>query len=135
MAFEAAADAVACTVAAHRALAGHNWQDGAVVRVRMGLHLGQPTPYENGYVGMDVHRGGADRGDGGRRPGGPVGGYPDPGGSRLPAGVSVRDLGLHRLKDMAEPERNLQLTGPGLQEDFPPLKSLGTMGNLVFGAR
>ena len=89
MAFEAAADAVACTVAAQRALAGHNWQDGAVVRVRMGLHSGEPTPYENGYVGMDVHRGGADRGDGARRLGGPVGGYPDPGGLAI-AGRSVR---------------------------------------------
>ncbi|MGH3223841.1 MAG: ATP-binding protein [Streptosporangiaceae bacterium] len=48
----------------------------------------------------------------------------------LPAGVSVRDLGLHRLKDIGAPERIFQLAGPGLPERFPPLKSLGAQTNL-----
>ena len=50
--------------------------------------------------------------------------------SRLPAGVSVRDLGVHRLKDLPAPERIYQLAGPGLAEDFPPLKSLGAASSL-----
>jgi hypothetical protein len=48
----------------------------------------------------------------------------------LPDGVSVRDLGFHRLKDIAAPERIYQLAEPGLQADFPPLKSLGTQASL-----
>ncbi len=49
---------------------------------------------------------------------------------RLPAGVSVRDLGSHRLKDLLAPERIYQLAGPGLEEDYPPLKSLGAASSL-----
>ena len=54
--FASAADAVDCCVVAQRALAGHDWPDGAAVRVRMGLHSGEPVRHEDGYVGMDVHR-------------------------------------------------------------------------------
>ena len=46
-------------------------------------------------------------------------------GSRPAAGVSLRDLGWHRLKDVEVPERIYQLVIPGLPERFPPLKSLG----------
>jgi predicted ATPase len=48
----------------------------------------------------------------------------------VPAGVSVRDLGFHRLKDIEAAERLYQLAGPGLREGFPPLKSLGTLTSL-----
>ncbi|MBV9094720.1 MAG: hypothetical protein JO132_12730, partial [Streptosporangiaceae bacterium] len=54
--FPSAADAVACCVAAQRALAEHPWPDGAEVRVRMGLHSGEPVRHEDAYVGLDVHR-------------------------------------------------------------------------------
>jgi class 3 adenylate cyclase len=54
--FESAADAVACCVAVQRALGGHEWPGGAAVRVRMGLHSGEPSRHEDGYIGMDVHR-------------------------------------------------------------------------------
>ena len=67
--FESAADAVRCCVAAQRALAGHDWPDGVAVRVRMGLHSGEPTRHEDGYIGHGRAPGGADRGDGARRPG------------------------------------------------------------------
>jgi hypothetical protein len=50
--------------------------------------------------------------------------------SRLPAGVRLRDLGLHRLKDLPVPERIYQLAAPGLAERFPPLKSLGAAASL-----
>jgi hypothetical protein len=46
-------------------------------------------------------------------------------GSPLPTGVSLRDLGFHRLKDIEAPERIYQLAAVGLPERFPPLKSLG----------
>jgi hypothetical protein len=46
----------------------------------------------------------------------------------MPAGVSLRDLGWHRLKDIEAPERIYQLVASGLEERFPPLKSLGASG-------
>jgi predicted ATPase/class 3 adenylate cyclase len=128
--FESAADAVRCALAAQRALAGHGWPGGLAVRVRMGLHSGEPTEHEGGYIGLDVHRAAriAAAAHGGqvvlseaaRLLAAP----------QLPADVSVRDLGYHRLKDISAAERLYQLAGPGLREDFPPLKSLGTQTSL-----
>jgi predicted ATPase/serine/threonine protein kinase len=128
--FSAAADAVQCCVAAQQALGRHEWPEGATVRIRMGMHCGQPKPYENGYVGMDVHRAAriAATAHGGQvvlseaawR-------LAEPG---LPPAINARDLGFHRLKDIEEPEHLYQLTGPELAERFPPLKSLGTPSSL-----
>ena len=42
----------------------------------------------------------------------------------LPEGVSLRDLGVHRLKDLSRPERVFQLCHPDLEDAFPPLRSL-----------
>jgi len=42
-------------VAAQRALSAHDWPGGVAVRVRMGLHSGEPTRHEDGYIGLDVH--------------------------------------------------------------------------------
>jgi predicted ATPase/class 3 adenylate cyclase len=128
--FGSAAEAVACCVAAQRALAGHAWPGGVEVRVRMGLHSGEPVRHQDGYVGMDVHR--AARIAAAAHGGQVV--LSDATRllvqSRLPAGVSVRDLGLHRLKDLPAPERIYQLAAPGLAERFPPLKSLGSAAGL-----
>ena len=128
--FESAADAVACCVAAQRGLGGHDWPGGAAVRVRMGLHSGEPSRHEDGYIGIDVHRAAriAAAAHGGQvvmshvtwqlaQPG-------------LPSELSVHDLGFHRLKDIDEPEHIFQLAGPDLAERFPPLKSLGAATNL-----
>src|SRR6202050_2324205 len=54
--FSSAGDAVQCCLAAQRALAGHDWPGGMAVRVRMGLHSGEPAVQEDDYIGMDVHR-------------------------------------------------------------------------------
>jgi len=128
--FSSAADAVSCCLQAQRALAGYDWPGGAAVRVRMGLHSGQPTEHEDNYIGLDVHR--AARIAATAHGGQVVLSEPTRllAESLFAAGVSVRDLGFHRLKDIAEAERIWQLTGPGLREDFPPLKSLGTQTNL-----
>ena len=128
--FRSAADAVACCVAAQRALAGQAWPGGVVVRVRMGLHTGEPVRHQDGYVGMDVHR--AARIAAAAHGGQVV--LSDATrllvASRLAAGVSVRDLGLYRLKDLQAPERIYQLVAVGLEERFPPLKSLGAATSL-----
>jgi predicted ATPase/class 3 adenylate cyclase len=127
--FESAGDAVACALAAQRALAGYDWPGGDAVRVRIGLHTGEPTPHEDNYIGMDVHRAAriAATAHGGQVV------LSEPALTRaepLPDGASARDLGFHRLKDIAAPERIYQLAAPGLKADFPPLKSLGTQASL-----
>src|SRR5690606_17723121 len=56
VAFARATDAVAAAAAIQRALAGHAWPEGEAVRVRMGLHTGEPLVTATGYTGLDVHR-------------------------------------------------------------------------------
>ena len=121
--FGSAADAVRCCVAAQRALSGHDWPGGIPVRVRMGLHSGEPVRHEDGYVGLDVHRAAriAAVAHGGQVVLSEA--TRQLAGSRLPAGASLRDLGLHRLKDIEAPEHIYQLVAAGLPERFPPLKS------------
>jgi predicted ATPase/class 3 adenylate cyclase len=128
-AFARASQAVGAAVAAQRALNKHPWPDGGTVRVRMGLHTGEPTRTAGGYVGLDVHR--ASRisaaGHGGQillslATAAVV-------QDHLPANVSVRDLGLHRLKDFDRPEQVFQLLAPDLPEDFPAPRTLDSRPN------
>ena len=108
VAFARATEAVAAADEAQRALAS------GPVRVRMGLHTGEPLRVDEGYVGFDVHRAAriAAAGHGGQV-------LLSQATADL-AGVDVRDLGLHRLKDLSAPERLFQLGRDG----FPPLKTL-----------
>src|SRR5215211_4881236 len=122
VAFPGAADAVQAAVDAQRALANHAWPDGGVVRVRMGLHTGEPASTGGRYVGLAVHRA-ARVGSAGH--GGQVllsSATHAVLGEELPAGIAVRDLGQHRLKDFDSPERLYQLAIPGLPAEFPPPK-------------
>ncbi|MGN6794188.1 MAG: adenylate/guanylate cyclase domain-containing protein [Streptosporangiaceae bacterium] len=123
--FGSAGDAVKCCVEAQRALAAHDWPGGVAVRVRMGLHSGEPVRHEDGYIGLDVHRAA-------RIAAAAHGGQVVMSeatrllvASRLPSEVSLRDLGFHRLKDFEAPERVYQLVAAGLQEQFLPLKGAG----------
>jgi class 3 adenylate cyclase len=54
--FPRAVDAVSCVIEAQRNLSAHAWPEGVRIRVRMGLHTGEPILGKTGYVGMDVHR-------------------------------------------------------------------------------
>jgi len=54
--FPRATQAVSAAVDAQGALTSHAWPEGVEVRVRMGLHTGEPLTWDEGYVGMDVHR-------------------------------------------------------------------------------
>jgi class 3 adenylate cyclase len=119
--FPRAGDAVA---AAQQALGKHPWPGGTAVRVRMGLHTGEPTLASGGYVGLDVHRAA-------RLCAAAHGGQVLLSEATralvelaLPLGVSLRDLGEHRLKDLQRPERIAQLVIAGLPAEFPPLRTL-----------
>jgi len=124
VAFPRATDAVNAVVEIQRGLAEHQWPECVEVRVRMGLHTGEPWVGEEGYVGMAVHRAAriAHVGHGGQvllsETTAPL--LRD----ELPEGVTLRDLGRHRLKDMKGPEHIRQLVVEGLPDEFPPLKTL-----------
>jgi YVTN family beta-propeller protein len=123
VAFARAKDAIGAALAGQRELSAHSWPDGAELRVRMGIHTGEPVVGGDRYVGLGVHRAAriSAAGHGGQvlvsqttrellRD------DPQP-------NVSLRDLGEHHLKDLDEPERIYQLVAPGLAEQFPPLKA------------
>jgi predicted ATPase/class 3 adenylate cyclase len=112
VAFARADDAIAAAAAGQRALAG------LPVRVRMGLHTGQPAIVGVGYVGLDVHR--AARICAAAHGGQVLLSQP----TRDLTGAETRDLGEHRLKDLTQPQRIHQLVGEGLESDFPPLRTL-----------
>jgi predicted ATPase/class 3 adenylate cyclase len=128
--FASAVDAVRSCVTAQRALAAYEWPGGVTVRVRMGLHSGEPARHEDAYIGMDVHRAArvAATAHGGQVVLSDATRRQVEGG--LPTDVTLRDLGWHRLKDIEEPERIFQLMASGLGATFPPLKSLGTKTSL-----
>src|SRR5947209_19105849 len=54
VAFARASDALSAAVEAQRALAAHAWLEGVSVRIRMGVHTGEPTLSSDTYVGLDV---------------------------------------------------------------------------------
>lgn len=129
IAFPRAWDAVRAAVAAQRAINAHPWPEGAPVRVRMGMHTGEATSAFGSYVGLDVHRAGRIMSAG-------YGGQvvlsqatADALTHDFPEGVTLRDLGEHRLKDLARPEHMFQLVIPDLPADFPPLKTLDVISN------
>jgi predicted ATPase len=112
-AFSKATDAVAAARAGQAALAATG------VRVRMGLHTGEPRLTEEGYVGIDVHRAAriCSAAHGGQV-------LLSAATARL-VEIDLRDLGEHRLKDIETPERLYQLG----HEDFSPLRA-PPVGNL-----
>jgi predicted ATPase/class 3 adenylate cyclase len=101
----------------------------ATVRVRMGLHTGQGHLAGGDYVGIDVHRAAriAAAGHGGQiLVSDTTRALVEP---DLPPTFALLDLGLHRLKDLAHPERLYQLSVEGLPPKFPPLRSLEARPN------
>ncbi len=112
VAFGSASDAVAAAAGAQLALGG------GPIRVRMGLHTGEPRLTDEGYVGLDVHKGAriAAVGHGGQ--------VLLSQATRALVDAEVRDLGPHRLKDLSVPERIFQLEIDGLPSEFAPLKTL-----------
>jgi predicted ATPase/class 3 adenylate cyclase len=124
-AFARASEAVTAAAEAQRGLLAEDWGETGSLRVRMALHTCEADERDGDYYGPMVNRAArlVAAGHGGQillsattcdliR-------------DALPAEVSLRDLGEHRLKDLARPERVYQLCAPGLPADFPALNSRG----------
>ena len=134
LAFRSARQAVAAAAGAQRGLAETEWAHGIVVRVRIGMHTGENavagTP-ESGadYIGNDVVRAARISAAG---HGGQVlisSATRTLLGDELPAGVTLRDLGEHRLKGLPQPDRLFQLVIEGLPNDFPMPRTLSAAPN------
>jgi predicted ATPase/class 3 adenylate cyclase len=123
-AFETAQVAAEAAMAAQRALAAEEWPTSRRIRVRMGLHTGACEERDGDYFGPVVNRTA-------RLEAVSCGGQVLVSGvtaellsDALPDGISLRDLGLHRLKDLGRPEHVYQLEASFLPSAFPPLASL-----------
>ena len=118
-AFTDPCEALLAAAQAQRALAEHEWECEPI-RVRIGIHTGEPLVTDHLYAGLDVHRAARvmSAGHGGQVlvSETTVAGVE----ARLPRGLSLRDLGDHRLKDLSAPQRLYQLG----EQEFPPLASL-----------
>jgi predicted ATPase/class 3 adenylate cyclase len=122
--FPTAIGAVTAAADAQRALAETGWPAGTQVRVRMGVHSGEGVLSAGDYVGLDVHRAAriAAAANGGQvLLSHTTRAMVD---TALPAGIDLRDMGLHRLKDLPQPERLAQLVIDGLPNEFGPIRSL-----------
>jgi hypothetical protein len=124
-AFPKAQDAVTAAAEAQRALSSHDFGEGVQLRVRMGIHTGEPTMTQEGYVGKDVHLGAricaAAWGDQ-IVVSSATAALLSPG----PTDVSLRPLGEHALKDIDERVPLYQIHAPGLTADFPSLRTPDT---------
>lgn len=127
--FNRATESVAAALALQKALAEEPWPTSRPLRARMALHTGETEHRDGDYFGTTINRCARLR-------------AVAHGGQvllslateelirdALPAGVSLVDLGTHRLQDLAHPERVYQLVHPDLPADFPPLRSLETYPN------
>jgi predicted ATPase/class 3 adenylate cyclase len=116
---------VAAAAEIQQAVEAYAWPAEARVRVRMGMHTGEASKAGTGLVGLDVHRAA-------RVAAVAHGGQVLVSESAavlvrdwLPPGTALRDLGVHRLKDLGRPEQIFQLSVAGQRGEFPPLRSLG----------
>lgn len=118
--FERALQAAAAAVDVQRRYAGEAWPEGVQVRVRIGLHTGEPRLAGDHYVGMALHRGARimTAAHGGQilvsEP------TADVLRDQAPDDLGLEDLGEHVLKGLTRPQRLVQLVAEGLPSRFPP---------------
>lgn len=124
LSFARARDAIAAAVEMQRTLANEPWPPDEALRLRIGIHTGEPELGDEGYIGMDVVIASricaASHGEQvvltrATR---------DLAGDSSSLGVSYRPLGQHRLKDVPSTEQLFQLVASDLRLEFPPLRTL-----------
>ena len=117
--FEHAPSALQAALAVQRKVVARTWPDGIHVRIRIGLHTGEPTLTDTGYVGLAVntaarvcfaaHGGQIVLSSAAR----------DAVETLMPAGIGFRDLGLHKLQGLPVAQALFQVEAAGLPVDFP----------------
>jgi predicted ATPase/class 3 adenylate cyclase len=124
MAFAESLDALAAAIEAQRSMAAEPWP-GEPLKVRMGLHAGDAALVGGDYVGLALHEVArvTAAGHGGQILVSEV--TAERLQPILPDGVTLQDLGVHRLKDLPRPEHLFQVVAPGLATEFPPIRTLG----------
>jgi predicted ATPase/class 3 adenylate cyclase len=127
--FTSGLDGVKASLKAQHSMADEKWGETGPLKVRMGLHLGEAQQRGGDYYGTAVNRAA-------RLMSAAHGGQvllsialTNMVADQLPAGVALRDLGEHRLKDLERAEHIFQLLDPELVTDFPPIKSLNQQPN------
>jgi predicted ATPase/class 3 adenylate cyclase len=122
--FGRARDAFACALRLQRALIREAWPEGVDLRVRLALHSGEAELRAGHYHGLAVYRCARllAAGHGGQVLVSQA--TAELGRDVLPRAASLRELGLHRLKDLSRPEPVFQLLHPELPGDFPALRTL-----------
>jgi predicted ATPase/class 3 adenylate cyclase len=127
--FAKASDALVAALEAQRALKGEDFSAVEGIRVRVALHTGQSAERDGDYFGPTVNRVARMLSIG---HGGQVllsAAAVELLEGNMPSQSSLRDLGAHRLKDLAHPEHVYQLVASDLRESFPPLRSLDHLTN------
>jgi YVTN family beta-propeller protein len=134
-AFRRAREAVRAAVFGQLASVGTQWPHGAEVRIRIGIHTGEPPGLVAGaYHGLDVVRAARISGT---AHGGQIlvsSATRDLVGDALPE-VSFRDLGEYALKDIDQAQRLFQVLAPGLRDAFPPPKTEDAARVMTIGGR
>ncbi|MDQ3927588.1 MAG: NB-ARC domain-containing protein, partial [Chloroflexota bacterium] len=127
--FPRATDAIAAASAIQQALHTEPWPTPIPLRLRLALNTGEADLREGDYYGAAVNRCARLRAaaHGGQTLVSQV--TADLVRDVLPSGVTLRDLGEHRLKDLQRPEHIFQLVARGLPSDFPPIRVLDTRPN------
>lgn len=127
--FSSLPDCLAACLAGQRALTSSTWPTSEPLRVRMGVHVGEAESRAGDFYGTAVNR--AARimaaGHGGQVLLSEVAAALV--ADELPAGVTLRDLGAHRLKDLTGPQHLFQVVSADLMVDFPPLATLDARPN------
>lgn len=129
-AFERPNDALEAAVAAQRAIRSHAWPSAiGELRVRMAIHTGDCSQRDGDYFGTTLNRvarlSSLGYGEQILVSATTAALLRDALGER----VTLRELGLHRLKDLAQPELTYQVVTEGLRSDFPALASIDSRPN------
>ncbi|MFN8590721.1 MAG: tetratricopeptide repeat protein [Thermomicrobiales bacterium] len=123
-AFPTVAAAVSAALDGERALHAESWLDGQPLLVRAAVHVGEATPVGRDYLAPALNRLARllSAGHGGQIL------LTDAAANlvraSLPAGAALRDLGVHRLRDLTDAEPVFQIVHPDVPHEFPPLLSL-----------
>jgi class 3 adenylate cyclase len=124
--FADASQALAAAVEIQRAFGARGWTDDLQVRVRIGLHSGEPSLTETGYVGLAVHVAArvCSAGHGGQIV---LSVATRDAGGGMADGVSLRSLGSHQLHGLPDPEELFQVLAADLLSDFPAPRTLAVV--------